>query len=73
VLHIDALVDLDCNFSLGLVVETTDYLPKSTPIQLFQNLETICYVVTNNDLVKASLSIESVIVVLIGMTHAVTS
>jgi hypothetical protein len=73
VLHGDALVDLYCHFSLGLMVETPDYLPESSTIQLFHNLETISYVVANNDLIKASLSIESIIVVLIRMTHAVTS
>jgi hypothetical protein len=32
VLHVDALVDLDCHLSLGLMVETTDYLPESSTI-----------------------------------------
>jgi hypothetical protein len=72
-LYIDALVDLNCHLSLGLVVETADNLAESTAIQLFQNFKAICYVVTYNNLVEASLSIETVIVVLIGMTHTVTS
>lgn len=65
VLHINALVDLYCHLSLGLVVEAADYLSESPSIQFLYYFKAISYVVPYDDLVKAALSIKTIVVVLI--------
>jgi hypothetical protein len=65
VLHIDALVDLNGYLPLSLVVEAADDLSKGPAIELLQYLKAICNVISNNDLIEAALSIETVVIILI--------
>lgn len=65
VLHINALVDLNGYLPFSLMVEATDDLTKGPAIELLQYLKAICNMISNNDLIKAALSIKTVVIILI--------
>lgn len=59
-------IDLDSDLLARFVIDAANHLPERAPVQLFDNLVPVRYVVALNDLIEAAISIKTEV-----LTHAV--